>query len=413
MSLRWKWISASIIIALFGLGLWLRQRPAAPPPATIARPISPTPIPPASLAAAARAGVSIPPVTTAKQGADTDEIDVCGVGKIKLDSDDWTATGKYLDALTKNKRLRWLATLRDSDDYRARATGLYLEGLLDRDSPGKDPEIARDDLVQLAVGTKDPAAFALANIKCANQGENIAAPGACPQLSLEDWAHADADNAVPWLQLAAKARRDGDAAAEAAAFARAAQAHQYESYNWSLLSFAQVAMPGDVTATERWILSSQVVGVEAAMAMPYQSLFRYCSADALTNAAVHGQCSSLAELMVKKSATLLESSIGISLGARVGWPQERVNKMKQEVKASLEVLNQEITSDPKQPYSCDSVAKGNAYMSQWDELGERGLARQAIERSGESVAELARKYDERIAALTREAQQRARDEPPP
>jgi hypothetical protein len=87
--------------------------------------------------------------------------------------------------------------------------------------------------------------------------------------------------------------------------------------------------------------------------------------------------------------------------------------MTQEVKASLEILNQESTADPKQPYGCDSVAKGNAYMARWDELGERGMARQAIERSGETVAELARKYDERIAAATGEAQQRAHDVPPP
>jgi hypothetical protein len=405
---RWKWISASIVAVLLGAGLWLRQHAAALPRAPIAPSLSPAaPAPPA------RASVSTPPVKTTKLAADSDEIEICGIGKVKLDRDDWTATGKYLDALTQNKRLRWLAALRESDDYRARAAGLYLEGLVDRDSPRKDPDAARDELVQLAVATKDPAAFALANAKCANQGEGIAASVACPQFSLEAWARADADNAVPWLQLAAKARREGDAAAEGAAFARAAQAHQYESYNWSLLSFAQALMPSDVTPTERWILSSQIIGVEAAMVMPYQPQFRYCSADALANSVVHAQCSSLAELMVKKSANILESSIGNSLGARIGWPQERVDKMKQEVKASMEVLNQEITSDPQQPYSCDSVAKGNAYMAQWGELGERGLARQAIERSGESVAELARKYDERITALTREAQERARDQPPP
>jgi hypothetical protein len=407
MRLRWKWISASIVAALLGVGFWLRQRPAAPPIGAIAAQTSPAPLVPLW-----RASTSIPAIEASKQGADPDEIEVCGVGKLKLDRADWTATDNYLDALTKNKQLRWLAALRDSDDYRARAAGLYLEGLVDRASPRKDPGAARDELVQLALATKDPAAFALANAKCANQGENIAASVACPQFSLEDWARADADNAVPWLQLAAKARREGDAAAEGAAFARAAQAHQYESYNWSLLSFAQASMPSDVTPTERWILSWQIIGVEAAMVMPYQPQFRYCSADALANPVVHAQCSSLAELMVKKSANILESSVGNSLGARIGWPQERVDKMKEEVKASLEVLNQEITSDPKQPYGCDSVAKGNAYMAQWGELGERGLARQAIERSGESVAELARKYDERIAALTREAQERAPDQAP-
>jgi hypothetical protein len=43
-------------------------------------------------------------------------------------------------------------------------------------------------------------------------------------------------------------------------------------------------------------------------------------------------------------------------------------------------------------------------MSRWDELGERGLARQAIERSGETVAELSHKYDEQMATTMRETQ---------
>jgi hypothetical protein len=406
MRRRWKWISAPIAAALLGCGWWLWQRPAASPPVPAPRAAVTPPLAPRW-----PAGISIPARKSQAMDEHFEEMEVCGVGKIRLDPEDAAGAGKRLDTLTKTARLRWLAALRNSDDYRARATGLYLEGIIDRDSPQKDAEAARDELVQLAVGTRDPAAFALAYTKCIKGVEDSSSPGACPQLSLDDWAHADADNAVPWLQLAAKGRRDGDGAAEAAAFAQAAQAHQYESYNWSLFSFAKAAMPEDVTATERWILTMEVVGVEAAMPMPYLSLFQYCSRDALNDATVHRQCAALAELMVNKGTTLSDLSAGKSLGTRVGWPAARVDKLTQELKASMQAINALLGTDSKQEWSCDSVARGNAYAAQLEEQGERGLARQAIERSGETVAELSRKFDEWSAAVAREAQESAPSQP--
>src|ERR1700685_736255 len=147
---RWKWISVVLIAAVLGVGWWVRQRPTSPaalgPIAAATAPMDPM----------WPAGISRAAVESARKGDDSDEIEVCGAGKVKLDRDDPTAAGTYLNALTKNSRLRRLTALRNSDEYRARATGLYLEGILDRDSPQKDPEAARDELVQLAMGTKDP-----------------------------------------------------------------------------------------------------------------------------------------------------------------------------------------------------------------------------------------------------------------
>jgi hypothetical protein len=404
---RRKWISGLIVAAfLLVFVFWRRGRPSPPLQSTAAVVVPPVPPAPRWPASIPRAAAEVP-----KKVDHSGEIDVCGVGKIKLDRDDWTATGKYFDALTKKSRMRWLSALRNSDDYRARSTGLYLEGMLDRDASQKDPEAARDELVQLAVGTKDPAVYALAYTKCITGVEDSALPGACPQLSLDEWTRADSDNAVPWLRLAAKARREKDGAAEAAAFAHAAQAHQYESYDWSLFSFAQPAMPGDVTAADRWYLTTTVIGVEAAMPMPFQPLFQYCSRDAMGDAAVRRECNALAELMVNKATTLLEFSVGKSLGARVGWPAEVVDRLTQQLQASMQAFNQMTPSDPEQQWNCDSVARGNAYMSEWDQLGERGLARQAIERSGETVAELSRKYTEQLAKWARDAQASAETQP--
>ena len=396
-----------MIAAVLGFAFWLRQRPGPSLPAPIALASAPAPAPLAPLWPA-----SIPTATSKafENSSHSDEIEVCGVGKVKLDRDDWSAANKYLDALTKKSRLRWLAALRNSNDNRARAAGLYLEGVFDRDSPQKDLDATRDELVQLALATKDGAIYALAHTKCIKSLEDYSSRSACPQLSLDDWARADADNAVPWLQLAAKARREGDGTGEAAAMAHAAQAHQFEPYNWSLFSFAQAAMPDDVTAAHRWVLTTEVIGVEAAMPMPYQLLFQYCSREAQSDVAVVRQCNALAELMVNNSGTLLDLSVGKGLGARVGWPAERVEKLTQEMKASMQAINEMTGSDPAQQWACDSVARGNAYMAQLGELGERGLARQAIERSGESVAELSRKFDEWVAALQRKAQESAQSQ---
>jgi hypothetical protein len=400
---RWKWISALIIAAVLGFGWRLWQRPVP----MASGPIAAVPAP---LAPLWPAGIPSATSEAFKNSNHFDEIEVCGVGKVKLDRDDWTATGKYLDALTRNSRMRWLAALRTSDDSRARAAGLYLEGILDRDSPQKDRDAAREELVQLALATKDAAIYALAHTKCIKSLEDYTSQSACPQLSLDDWTRADSDNAVPWLQLAAKARREGDGAAEAAAMAHASQAHQYEPYTWSLFSFAQAAMPNDVTAADRWILTTQVIGVEAAMPMPYQPLVQYCSREAQSDIAVGRQCNALAELMVSNGGTLLDLSAGKRLGALVGWPAERVEKLTQEMKASMHAINEMTGMDPTQQWSCDSVARGNAYMSQLQELGERGVARQAIERSGESVAELSREYDEWMATLMRKARESAQSQ---
>jgi hypothetical protein len=421
MRSRRKWISGLIFAALLlGFGLWTWRRPSpAPPSIAIAlpppmRPMQSMPTAAAAAAAAAAArpkSIAVAKAEVPKKADHSGEIDVCGVGKVKLDRDDWAATGKYFDTLTKKSRTRWLAALRTSDDYRARAAGVYLEDMLEHDAPQKDPQAARDELVQLAVDTKDPAVYALAYTKCITGAQDSVIPGACTQLSLDEWTRADSDNAVPWLQLAAKARRENNSAAEAAAFAHAVQAHTYEGYNWSLFAFAQPAMPSDITAADRWYLAAQVVGVQAAMPVPYQQLLRYCSRDAVNDANVRRQCNALAELMVTQATTLLSFSMGKSFGARVGWPAERVDNLTQQLNASMQALAQMMPSDPDQQWSCDTVARGNAYMSEWVQLGELGLARAAIERSGETVAELARKHNDRMDKLMHDAQQRVQEEP--
>jgi hypothetical protein len=72
----------------------------------------------------------------------------------------------------------------------------------------------------------------------------------------------------------------------------------------------------------------------------------------------------------------------------------------------MQAVEQVVSSDPDQQWSCDSVARGNAFMSERVRLGEMGFAREAIDLSGETIAELSRKHLDYIEKLTQDAQKR-------
>jgi hypothetical protein len=148
--------------------------------------------------------------------------------------------------------------------------------------------------------------------------------------------------------------------------------------------------------------------------MQYNSASKHCSAEAMQDEDVRQQCSALAELMVSKGTILLDLSIGTHIGARAGWSSARVAGLTDERDALMQVIAQ---TTPANNWTCDSVRRGNAYMGQWVRLGgEVGAARDALERSGETVAELAQKQRDFIEKMRRDFQQReeaAPAEPPP
>ena len=73
------------------------------------------------------------------------------------------------------------------------------------------------------------------------------------------------------MLLASNARESRNTAEENAAFDQAAKATTAEAYSDSLLSFAQPDLPGDASPLERAYLSTEVLGIEAAIE-PLQAL---------------------------------------------------------------------------------------------------------------------------------------------
>ena len=340
----------------------------------------------------------------------TNTVEICGHGQVSIDKSDAAAMFQHVGALTKGAGARWLSALQNSDDLRARVAGLLLEGkVTGGDSLRPVQEQTRNEVVQLAAGSGDPAVYALALSMCSTAAADDA-DSACRELSLQRWAQIDPDNAVPWLLLAGKAHSRHDSATEAEAFAHAATAHKINSYSDSVYTFAEPELPQDVTPLERSYLATEVIGVEAAIGLPqYSVASQHCSTIAMQDSTVQQQCRSLAELLVTKGTNLLDLGLGKTIGARAGWPSERVKDLVLEQRALMQSIMQQVPSDEDNIWTCDAVSHANAYMTQRVRLGEIGAARDALERSGESVEELAQKYTEymdniRRDALTREQQ---------
>jgi len=391
-------LALALLCVAPGLWFWLR---AAPPP-------QPAPAAPVARVVAARALARPSPSPRAAAPAaptpSKSSIEVCGYGHLAIDASDPMAAHTVVRKLTDAARNKWLSSLQDSADLRARAAGLILnEAYQSFDGDHAAPTYATPALVQLAVGARDPAVYALAFADCRRHPDP---DGACNSVSASGWADRDPDNGLPWLFLADQAHKAGDPVAEAAAVVRAAGANRFDAYTDSLFAFAAAELPSDVTPLARWVFTVEASDIEAALPAPVLTGSRnYCSADALADPQVASQCNAMAELYVAKATTIRDFTVGIDLGQRLGWPESRLSALHREKKALLQSLA-DLLQDFREPWGCRSVQAGNAMMHERMQSGEMAMARVAIERSGESIDTLSERYDAQIERSMQNARAR-------
>ncbi len=406
---RGPWAAVVVLIAVLSSLLYW-QRDSRTKVASALRAAAMIPQDP-SMRRAGEPGGIVPKPGAAPQpdaAVDAGKVEFCGVGKVKLDTNDAPAVTAFVGAFTKAARERWLTAALDSDDIRARAAGLLLKsrGTLGGEPPS-DADQDRDALVQLAAGATDPAVYAMALYAC-GYDKNAVATAACAQLSPAKWAALDPDNAAPWLLVALRARGAKDPAGEATAFARAVGANRMDGYGWSLFAFAEPELPGDTTPLEHWLLAQQAMAVGAAVGLPYYGeITQRCSRLSIEDDAVRDQCGALAETLVAKANTLLDFGIGVRIGERAGWPAARVAELLERRDAWLQAGAEVEGPLAQNPGSCETVRAGNAYLAQRRRFGERGALQAFVEDSGESPAELAQKFRTHIERLRQELQQQA------
>jgi hypothetical protein len=391
-------IVASALAVLAAPGLWLRgcsQPPVAPRP--------PNPKLPASDRAALRPATVRPSGAAPKPKADVaGAVEICGV-KVPPGTRDPVAAYQLVGALAQKSAERWLARLMDSDDLRARAAGLFLDGKIsDGLTVRPMAEQTRDELVQLAMGAGDAAVYAMAMHACNTYAGD--GSGACQRLSLEQWARMDPDNAVPWLLIAGKARVTHDARAEAEAFGKAARAHKTDRYDDSLFDFAAAEQPTDISALEQWYMAIEVIGIESATGLPeYTTTVNHCSIEAMQDSQAKEECNALAELLVTKGTTLVDLGLGMKIGARAGWSTARIDALSQQRKALSYAIAQSVPTGNDNMWTCRGVDLGLRYIQRRLRLGEVGAATEALERSGETLQQSAQNWDEYLKTLQGDA----------
>ncbi len=329
-----------------------------------------------------------------------DEIELCGGLWVKtkpdgnIDEDDFKRVARLPEA-----RARMLDELRADTGEFARAAAIQLA--LQGSEPAPLPEgvttcepaqceaqrqyaarvaEARDTLAQMATTTRDPQVYALAFSVCGATPNEAS----CRLLSAEQWARLEPGNAAPWLFVLARAEQRRDMAAQNEALHRIATSARSDQHFFAMSGLVLAHTPADeVSMPATLTLTVEAARVAAAGSVPgYQTMYQMCKGAVLRDSNRRQTCNAAAELLVAHSDTSLERLMGIGLGAQVGWPTERVDRLRGETTAYADSLTAQEAIG-----GCTSVTRGLEAFERHARLGEDGALREWLAQSGKTPEE--------------------------
>jgi hypothetical protein len=405
---RWRWgIGGLVIVSLLELGwLWFGlggepEREAVSVATTVDTTRSDESPPSTEPGAAA-------PSSDRSQGVEG-EVLMCNTWvKVKLDG-----TPDEVDfdraARVPEVRQKLLSTLRaDSSDY-LRALAILVE------SNGADAEQraamshaeacdaacdaareqlslrrarGRDALAKISASTSDPRVYALGFMTCASPPQ--ASGDACQMLSAAQWARLDPGNAEPWLYALSQAAKSKDAAGVQDALFHIATSQRSELHYMEPTGTLLSKLPDDESSSLAVLsLAYESAGAQAALALPgYADVLRLCRGSELRDANRRQVCQSIAETFSLRSDTMIEHTIGAAMGERLGWPVAVTDRMRGE-RAMYEKSGKGSASDPT-TMTCASIADELTHIRRVASVGETGVMREWLARSGIPVDELVR-----------------------
>lgn len=196
--------------------------------------------------------------------------------------------------------------------------------LADRRPSGAGPHL--DALARLALSSDDAAIYGLAVQMC--QAHDREGVGVCQQLSAAEWARRDAHHLAPWLVLATTADSD---AARAEALHRASLATGDTDPVSVVFGAVAANLPAELGAPQELALWADLFGLWTAHLMPaFASITRHCEPGLLADTNRLQQCHAVAEALVTHGSSWLHTMIGARIGERVGWPEDRVARIRSE-----------------------------------------------------------------------------------
>jgi hypothetical protein len=405
---RWRWgIGGLVVVSLLELGwLWFglggqAEREAASVVSTVDAARSPeSPPPPGSDAAT--------PSSDRSRGVEG-EVLMCNTWvKVKTDGApdevDFDRAARVPEV-----RQKLLSTLRaDSSDY-LRALAILVE------SNGADAEQraamsqteacdatceaareqlslrrarGRDALAKISASTSDPRVYALGYMTCASP--RPASGDACQMLSAAQWARLDPGNAQPWLYALSQAAQNKDAAGVQDALFHIATSQRSEMHFMEPTGTLLSKLPDDESSSLAVLsLAYESAGVQAALALPgYADVVRLCRGPELRDTNRRQVCQSIAETFSLRSDSMIEHAIGATMGERLGWPVAVTDRMRGE-RAMYERSGKGSASDPT-AMTCASIAEELTHIRRVASVGETGVMRDWVARSGIPADEFVR-----------------------
>ena len=254
----------------------------------------------------------------------------------------------------------------------------------------KSAQSDREALARLASATSDPTVYGLAMIECGSDVRRYDR-GSCSLLSPDQWVRLDPGNGVPWMFIAAEAAARKDASSRDEALMRVAAAQSLDM-RWQPILDAIVELgelaPND---TERTVIQTSTVGVWAALPIPaYLPVMQACSPETIRDPARRELCGQLAQVLTERDTNVIGLALGARIAERVGWPAERIARLRDEVDA-IQAFQQQISF--KHPiYGCAWSEELRKYSIQRARIGEVAMGRAQIRESGRTAAEWAAQW---------------------
>ena len=248
----------------------------------------------------------------------------------------------------------------------------------------------QEALARLALTADDAATYALAYRLCGNG--RILTGGSCALISAEQWARLDPGNAVPWQEVFAAAQQRKDSAAADEALHRMATSQRSDQRYFLLPGLVADAAPqDDALSSGVLMLAMEAMSLQAMVSLPtYQPLVGACRSDALRDSNRRQTCEAIAELWANKADTLTERAMSGTLGGRLGWPEERIERIRAEQRAYAQSPFAGI--DRQDALGCESIKRMTGQLQRNARLGEVGAMREWLAREAPPTAELLGRY---------------------
>ena len=401
---RMRWVGAGLVVLVLGGLVWQAvEAGLQPPPEAEETPVEDlanantvqrlATLDEAQLSQQGVSAMTAALVAPAVQDLAADEIEVCGLGRVKAGADGRPRDMAPIVGAARRVRDQVLPTLLASQDDNLRAAGLLMvaldegavaDGVLDGGAVR-----ARDELASLAAFKGTPQVYAWAMRACQQQRTE----GVCRMLSAEQWARLEPTNAMAWLQVAADAslRRDEPAVAEA--LYRVSHATRSDARHGALAGTVLAKLPPEADLMSRVSLAAELTKLEASAELPLVAASQHCGVKDMRDANRQQLCSGVAEVLARRGGTAAEVAVGASIGERAGWPAERVAAVAEE-RDALAQLNAAAQADA---WSCNALALTLGRLHETARLGEMATLRAALKRSPDGAAVLAKRYRDAVA----------------